>query len=396
MRDFVTPQMFGAAADGVKDDTCAVRTAFEVAARENGVVRFPTGIYRVDELDVPAQLSLEAAPTWSYRRDGRAVLIPARADQRYLLNVTNAVATTLMGLSLNGRKMGENLHGLYTDRGSRVEKDETSLRVDSCRCADFTGDGAHFEGIWAFSMRKSMFIGNKGYGCYLEGCDGFIVDCCFSENNVGFGGDTWNSAVNFTSNRVEWNRECGVRLSGGMRYNLTGNYIDRSYGPAIVIEDAQNYHKRLHKYHTVVPYAITVTGNTIVRSGKAAVPDSDDDCHIRLRHAAGVTITGNTFNIWKDDGRNGRISPNFGIIMDGCADCVITANTFIPGAVKELIHDKGGHGGGMVIERNAGHALPESAWNVQDPFTPVHFLMEGSVEWYRDILKGESNEEPER
>ncbi len=389
---FVTPQDFGALGDGIADDTEAIKAAFEQADKTSKSVFFPAGTYRTREVKVPAETEIKAQPTWSYSRSGRTVIVPASEDQRCVFNVSDAIGTTLYGLNFDGLAMGENIHGIYMNREEHVTKVEHSLRIDTCRCANFTGNGIHAEGAWAVSVRKSQCIRNSGYGMYLDGCDAFIVDNWFSANGkAGFGGETWNSAVNFTSNRVEWNRECGVRLSGGMRYNLTGNYFDRSFGPALIIESAENFHKRLNKKHTVVPYAITVTGNNFVRSAKEGRGDALD-CHIYLCRSAGVTINANTFSIWKDDGRNGRISPENAITVSECAHCVITDNVMLPGAVKTLINDLGGHGDGMVIKDNTGAVLPEKAYHLQDPFTPVHFMSEGGADWYRDILAGESNE----
>ena len=390
---YITPQQFGAAGDGIADDTEAIRAAADEAAKTGKTLFFPVGIYRTDVIKVPAAVEFRAQATWSYRKPGRTVLVPATDNQYCVLDVSDALGTTIYGLAIDGGKKGTSIHGLYMDREKHVTFGEHSLRIDTCQVRDCTGNGFHAEGAWAVSVRKSQFCGNDGYGMYLDGCDCFIVDNWFSFNGkAGFGGETWNSAVNFTSNRVEWNRDCGVRLSGGMRYNITGNYFDRSYGPSIVIEAAPNYHKRLHKTHTVMPYGITVTGNNFIRSGKEAEQGSDRDCHIFMRRAAGITVTANTFNIWKDDGRNGRISPFYGIITEECAHCAITGNVLLPGAVKELIHDKGGHGEGMVVENNTGAVLPEAAYNCQDPFTPVHFMSEGNAPWYSDILKGENND----
>ncbi len=390
--EMITPQAFGAVADGEHDDTEAIRKAIERASEKEGYVYFPCGVYRTDTVFIPQNLCLEAKPTWSYRTNGRAVITPLKEDQECVFEISNAIGTTIKGLCFDGKNLGENMHGISMCRERHTVNPEHTLRFETCKVCNFSGNGMNMVGAWAVSIRTSMFCGNAGYGFYLDGCDAFIVDNFFSFNNIGFGGDTWNSAVNFTSNRVEWNKICGIKLSGGMRYNLTGNYIDRSYGPAIVIEAAENYHKRLHKTHTVVPYAITVTGNTIVRSGKDAEPGSDDDCHILLRNAAGITVTGNTFNVWKDDGRNGRISPWYGFVIENCSHCVIADNAMLPGAVKELIHDKGGHGEQMIIENNAGAPVPESARDIQDPFTPVHYMSEGNAPWYAEKLAGESNE----
>lgn len=390
---FTNPKDYGAVGDGVHDDTCAIRSAVKAAADGNGVVFFAPGIYRTDVIEVPAAVTLKAEPTWAFKNPGRVVLEPVSDRQYCILEVSSAFGATISGLCLRGKGMGENMHGISMCRENRKEFVEHSLRVDTCQIREFTGNGLNLVGAWAVSVRHSHSCNNGGYGLYLDGTDAFIVDNWFSFNQkAGFGGETWNSAVNFTSNRVEWNIDCGIRLSGGMRYNITGNYIDRSFGPAIIIEDAENFHKRLHKTHTVMPYAITVTGNTIVRSGKDAEDESDRDCHIFMKRAAGIAIVGNTFNVWKDDGRHGRISPHKGIIIEQCAHCVIANNTMLPGAVKELICDRGGHGEQMIIKDNVGATVPEDAWECQDPFTPVHFMSEGNAPWYSSQLEGESND----
>lgn len=390
---YVTPQQFGAVGDGVADDTAAIRAAADEASKTGKTLFFPVGIYRTDVIKVPAAVEFRAQATWSYRSAGRTVLVPANDWQRCVLDVSDALGATLYGIAIDGQQKGTEMHGFFMNRDGHVTFGEHSLRIDTCQVRSCTGNGFHAEGAWAVSVRKSQFTTNDGYGMYLDGCDAFIVDNWFSFNGkAGFGGDTWNSAVNFTSNRVEWNKDCGVRLSGGMRYNLTGNYFDRSFGPSIIIEAAENFHKRLKKTHTVMPYSITVTGNNFVRSGKDAEPCSDRDCHIFMSGAAGITVSANTFNIWKDDGRNGRISPFYGIITEKCAHCVISDNVMLPGAVKELIHDKGGNGEGVIVKDNTGAILPEKAYGCQDPFTPVHFMSEGGAPWYSDMLAGENND----
>ncbi len=390
---YVSPFEFGAVGDGRHDDTLALQSALAAAQSRKQSVTLTGGIFCTDCLTLLPGVSVTAEPTWGYRRNGNAVLVPLRAEQPYLLDCSNATGVTLRGLCVDGGHMGENMHGIYCHR-STINRDlgEHTVRIEDCQIKGFTGDGAHLEGIWAISVRGSHFHDNAGYGFYLDGTDAFVVDNWFSGNGIGFGSDTWNSAVNFTSNRVEWNKRCGLRLCGSMRYNVTGNYFDRSFGPAIVIEDAKNYHKRLEKTHTVMPYAITITGNNIVRSGKEAVPDSDDDCHILMKNAVGVTITSNTFNVWKDDGRHGRVSPWNGIIYENCSHCVIAHNTMLPGAVKALFVDRGGHNTGVTVMDNVGDTVPEKAWHCQDPFTPVHFMSEGHAPWFSEKLQGENND----
>ena len=391
--DWLDPKDFGAVGDGVADDTKALQEALDAAAEGCGTVFLPRGTYRTGMLTLPMETCLRAEPTWGYQREGRTVLIPAREDQECVLEVSDAINSTVYGVCIDGRHMGECLHGISMCRERHEHvKFEHSLRLEHLRVSNCTGNGINLVGAWAVSIRQSQCFGNELDGVYLDGTDAFVTDNWFSCNGrSGFGGSTWNSAVNFSANRVEWNKGPGMRLAGGMRYNITGNYFDRSGGPAILIDAAENYHKRLHKTHTVIPYAITVTGNNLVRSGAQAEPGSDEDCHVLLRRAAGCVISANTCNIWKNDGLHGRFSPATAIVVDRCAHCAITSNVMLPGAVSELIRDLGGHGEGMVIEHNTGAVIPEAALGCRDPFTPVHFMSEGGAPWYSEQLSGESN-----
>ena len=389
---FVTPYQFGAKGDGAADDTEAIAAALKKADETCGVLYFPAGTYKTDVITVPPGVVLKCEQTWSYQRCGRVSIIPAREDQPCLLDMSNAIGATVFGLDLDGRKMGTQMHGILTSREEKTERDEHTFRVDNCRVHGFTGDGFHLRGFWAIWVRHSMAIANGGNGVYVDGCDAWFIDNVLANNGkAGFGGDTWNSAITFTGNRVEWNKECGVKLCGSIRFSLVANYFDRSYGPAIIVDSAPNYHRRLDRHHTVMPCCITITGNNIVRSGKGAEPGSDYDCQILLRNSAGVSITGNTFNVWKDDSSAGRPTPGYGIVVEKCAHCVISGNVMMAGATMELIHDKGGHGEQVIITDNAGAVIPEKALGSRDPFTPVHYMLEGDAPWYRDMLKGEKN-----
>ena len=389
---YVTPQQFGAKGDGKADDTRAILKAIKKADETNGVVYFPAGTYRTDEIEVPAHITLKSEPSWSYRTLGRSVLVPANEGQKGILDLSLATGSTIYGLCLDGQNMGENMHGIVTYDHKRDRSREHTFRIDNCRITNFSGDGLHMVDFWAFILRNSMSNHNGGDGCYLEGCDCWINDNIFSSNGkAGIGGDTWNSAVTAMGNRIEWNKQCGVRLCASIRFALVGNYIDRSFGPAIILDKGPNYHERIGREHTVLPCCITICGNNIVRSARESERGSDLDCQILMRNAVGVTITGNTFNVWKDDSSGGRATPTYGIVIENCADCVITGNEMMAGAAEQLILNKGGNGENVIISDNAGTALPEKAWDSNDPFTPAHYLLEGGIPWYKEQLKGEEN-----
>lgn len=392
MFQYLTPQDFGAVADGKTDDTQAIQKAIDKAGESAGTVYFPAGTYRTHVLTLPPAVCLKSDPTWAIVHTGKTVLIPADEGQECILEVSNALGATIEGLCLDGLGMGANMHGISMAHERHTIRGEHALRIERCKVQKFSGNGINMVGVWAFTCRFCQCLFNKGHGLYMDGTDAFITDNWFSGNGkAGFGCDTWCSAVNFTANRIEWNHECGLKLEGAMRFNITANYIDRSYGPAIVIKPAPNYHKRLQITHTCMPYAISVTGNTISRSGKDAEPGSDRDCHLYINGATGITVTGNSFIVWKDDGPNGRVSPWYGIIVENMSDSVIANNVMMMGAVKELIVDRGGHYRNVIIKDNPGTAMPESVWDVQDPFTPVHFMCEAGDPWYEKQMPNERN-----
>ena len=111
----------------------------------------------------------------------------------------------------------------------------------------------------------------------------------------------------------------------------------------------------------------------------------------QLSGCAGVTITGNTFNVWKDDTHAGDPTPDYGIVIENCSHCVIAGNAMMAGAARQLVLNKGGNGEQIIISDNAGAAIPPKALDSRDPFTPAHYMLEGGAPWYSEMLKGEEN-----
>jgi hypothetical protein len=175
-----------------------------------------------------------------------------------------------------------------------------------------------------------------------------VMDNWFSGNGeAGIGAYEENASCTITANRIEWNRRGGLIFRGGNQYNITGNYFDRSGGPAI----------------TLLPRAknpcqvITLTGNCIWRSGAPnwkTITDPYQSTHIRFEGVRGVTFVGNTMNAGRDDNGKGTYSPDYAMVLKDCAHTVISNNTMFEGALKELICDLGGHGEGFVQKDNVG------------------------------------------
>lgn len=169
------------------------------------------------------------------------------------------------GMSLCGNDLGDvkehPIHGikLYWDEYNGGGE-EDSPAIDDCRIGHFSGDG-------------------------------FILDNWFSVNDGwGIKGGEVVSSVILPGNRVEWNHSGGFCFPFGDSYNFTGNFFDRSHGPAV----------QLGGENPVTLAALT--GNIFRRSGAyvdKGFEDPYDSCHVRLQNCSNLTLIGNTMRVGK-------------------------------------------------------------------------------------------------
>jgi hypothetical protein len=334
----------GAAGDGSTDDTPALQRAFDAAAATGGGVFLPPGVYVTGELHVPPGVAIIGVPAWNYSGPGGSVLRLKGPDSTCLLNMTDARGASIEGLALDGRDMGANVHGISLNR-THFAENEDGFRIDCCQIAHFSGHGANLSCAWCFSVRHSMLAFNNGDGLSLRGWDGFILDNWFSGNRrAGFAARHENASVTFTANRVEWNGEENMLVTGGDGYQITGNFFDRAGTCGIA----------LRKRGERPCVQISMTGNLIKRSGKLAPKESQDSSQVLMDGCKGVTCVGNSLWSGQDDGGVGIYSPSYGIVYKGLRDCVIRDNVMHDGALKELLLDLGGHGEGVIVGDNPG------------------------------------------
>ena len=165
--------------------------------------------------------------------------------------------------------------------------------------ARFTGDGVNLAHAWCFSVRHSMLAYNQGDGLRLRGWDGFFSDNWFSGNQgAGFAARDENASVTFTANRVEWNGQENILITGGDGYQITGNFFDRAGTCGIALRNGRRH-----------CFQMTMTGNFFKRSGKLADAASHDSSHILIEGAEGVTCVGNNLQAWRDDDGAGSVEP---------------------------------------------------------------------------------------
>jgi len=291
-------------------------------------------------------VSLCGTPAWSFRNDGASVLKLCGDKADCMLDISGAFGCTIHGICMNGAGLGENIHGikLYWDRSNGGGQEDTPT-VDDCRIGNFTGDGLHFEHAWCFSVRHSMIYGNGGAGLLIAGWDAFIIDNWFTSNrNGGIRSGGYVASITATGNRVEWNRTGGFIIERGDSFNFTGNFFDRTFGPAL----------ELGRDGIGVNLA-TVTGNVFRRGGayeEKPFENPEKSSHMILDGCTGCVITGNTMKVGAGDGGVLPVSPDYGVIMRNCENSILKENAMHNGSLKNNLIEE--NNTGCIIADNVG------------------------------------------
>lgn len=95
---YVTPQAYGAVADGITDDSLAVAQAIAAASTKNGVVIFPKGEYMLHDITISNDIKLIG-----FEAD---ILLPAQSEEsnqfKNLFNSTSPIKFYMEGINVKG------------------------------------------------------------------------------------------------------------------------------------------------------------------------------------------------------------------------------------------------------------------------------------------------------
>lgn len=223
---FVTPQMFGAIADGVNDDTQSIQDALDYAVTNNLNLYFPKGHYIVtSSIDLEydditrTNLIIYGDAARGYFTDyGTTLLIDAHTLDAPLFNIKKAPNITLSGLNITGSNQRTNARGikLTTSQG---------VTIENCNIDRFhIGIEASYSGICTIKN-------NNVTRCAIAMLFDYSGDCNITDNYIN------TNDSNITGDY--YNTKCGIKLShsahcqiigGKNEFNGCGIYIDNSAG----------------------------------------------------------------------------------------------------------------------------------------------------------------------
>ena len=343
---------FGAKGNGKTPDSDAIQKALDAAGKVQGTAYFPAGNYRCHDLKVHSHTTVLAEPQWAYGPNAGAVLTIDSEDADCVLDITEGCGCHIRGIFLRGNKRRSKIQHGILQNNSKWTSHLNAPVIDEVSIHTFSGHGVYLIRARLLIIRHSIFMFNKGHGVSLrDGGDGFVMDNQFSGNEgCGFATEEFGATIMFTANRVEWNHEYGLRLSGGRTWhlpgsdawNVTGNCFDRNWGAGVYANNMMT---------------CTFTGNIFRRNGRNASKLKEgvnESCHVLIENCKGLSVTGNTGYADRDDNGRGELTPNYAFWLKDSACSLITGNVFSEGYLKDMVLDKGGNKPDFLINNNIG------------------------------------------
>ena len=171
IKNYVTPQMYGAKADGVTDDTTAIRNAIASGAK---TVFFPKGIYYISEtIHIDRSICLKGEDTTSTL--GGTII---RAGEFNVLSIENRQVTIsdiciipYTSLSLNDLTSYIGIYCVFNSSQSEIHINNVIVST--------YGYGFYFDKAYMCSM-KNCRAQSCGIGFYISDATTFVVEKCWA------------------------------------------------------------------------------------------------------------------------------------------------------------------------------------------------------------------------
>ena len=161
---------FGAAGDGVTDDTSAFTTALAVVNE----IYIPEGTFMVSDIYLDSNKRL-------FGVGKNKTFLKLNANATNGLIYTDKPYGIVERLCMLGNKANFTGHGFYTD-GTALTGANFGITIRDCRITDFSGNGIHAKYINDFTVERSVVFGNNLSEIYIDAAHVFKIDNCDIES----------------------------------------------------------------------------------------------------------------------------------------------------------------------------------------------------------------------
>lgn len=234
------PRMYGAAGDGVTDDTTAVQTA-----ADTGELYLPQGLtFLVTTITVDGRLYSSTADFAPFRALGGGTLKQKPTATDAILHISDCDVVDIRDIVLDGDKASRvsgTQHGLYIEDCALV----TVTRVLTRRCSQNGVNVVINTGTTSdVTLDHVLSRDNDGYGISLDTITRGVLRGCDVRSNL-LDGVKLNGSVDvvFNGGEITANTQCGVVASGCRALAFTGGL--RVHGNSLAgisITDTNGFH----------------------------------------------------------------------------------------------------------------------------------------------------------
>ena len=304
---------FGAAGDGIKDDTVAIQQA--INSVDKGIIYFPGGVYLVGELKLKNDVTLTSFnDALQYTGNEGPVILKATSNSVVIINTEKVSGYAVSGITFDGNHKKES--GMSGGSYNGLIKNCKFYNCD-------VGIGKNLKNEYS----GFLFTTNIE-GCYFDSCNNGIANVIDSKitNNFIYSCDIGimltGSDNTITGNKIEWNDRYGIAAYAAGHCVISNNIIDRSGFDGLFFNSDSEGN--------------SVTGNVFRRNG-ALGEKNNEKAHILVEGSSNIVFNGNvTVAENSKDDKTGKVVPDFSIYCENSKYVSITGNNLI-GALKEQI-----------------------------------------------------------
>lgn len=305
---FVFPSVrdFGAAGDGVTDDTRAFADA--LASGQPVLLPRPDVAYIVGDCPVVNGAALIGYAGGNYSSILGGPVVRRLSGAAAVFDTSGSRNTRFAGFTIDG--VNRSCNGIVGDEtsGHLVLEHMDFRNLDSG-----LGDASYIRTVKATNC---VFYGNNvGIRNPIDSIvfGGFVAASITNGIQCGAG----SNGNTFIGVKLEWNANNGISFFDSVSNSVVGGVIDRNYHNGVLIQGSSSN--------------ISISGPTFIRNGRNDT--TAERAHVRVANTAShVTVTGITTRTGTDDGGGGPLTPQYGIdIATATCDTLVIAGNDLTG-----------------------------------------------------------------